>query len=205
MSSASVQRRYTPEEYLALERAAEFKSEYRDGVIVGMSGATREHNLITGNVFAEIRQELRGRPCEVYTGEMRVWVSNSGVYVYPDVVAVCGKPQFQDNVFDSLLNPSVVVEVSSKSTASYDRREKFDAYRRLPSLREYVIVAQDQVRVECFSLVGDTWTIAIKTKPEETLLLGSINCELPLSAIYERVQFPPDDSPSQSRPGPTSP
>ena len=130
---------------------------------------------------------------------MRVWISNSGFYVYPDVVAVYGEPQFQDNVFDSLLNPSMVVEVSSKLTATYDRREKFDAYRRISSLRDYVIVAQDQVRIECFSLVGEIWTIAIMTKLDETLSLKSVDCAIPLSAIYEKVRFPEDDSPSLPR------
>jgi Uma2 family endonuclease len=120
----------TPEEYLARERMAEAKSEYRDGEAYAMAGASRAHNLITGNIFAQFHAALRNRPCETYMNDMRVKVAKSRLYTYPDVVVVCGEPRFEDSKGDVLLNPTVIVEVLSPSTASYDRGDKFFHYRR---------------------------------------------------------------------------
>src|SRR5919198_4874617 len=119
---------YTPEEYLALERAARHKSEYVNGRIYALAGASRAHNLIVVNVSAELRAQLRGRPCETYASDMRVKVSQTGLYTYPDVVVVCGEPRFEDAQVDTLLNPTVIIEVLSESTESYDRGEKFAHY-----------------------------------------------------------------------------
>jgi Uma2 family endonuclease len=198
MSSAPVSRRLTPEEYLAFERRAEFKSEYRAGLIHAMSGASREDNLIAGNLFGELRERFRDRPCEAYVSDMRVWVSRANAYFYPDVVAVCGEPQFQDETFDSLRNPSVIVEVSSKSTMRYDRGKKFDDYRTIPSLRQYIIVAQDEVRIECFTRVEDAWTIRVFTNLDDRLSLESIDCEIPLASVYAKVTIPTTSDESQS-------
>src|SRR5262245_5931553 len=131
MASAVLRTRYTPEQYLALERKAAFKSEYDNGLIAATAGSSRVHNLISGNLAGEIRTQLKSRPCEVYVSDMRVCVSRTGLYTYPDVVAVCGEAQFQDGEVDTLLNPTMIVEVLSPTTESYDRGRKFGHYRRL--------------------------------------------------------------------------
>jgi len=123
--------RLTPEQYLALERKAETKSEFYNGEMFAMSGASRWHNLITGNVLAELHPLLKNRPWTIYPSDMRVKVSPAGLYTYPDVTVVCGEAQFEDQHFDTLLNPTLIVEVLSKTTAAYDQGEKFEQYRKL--------------------------------------------------------------------------
>lgn len=187
MATAPVTPRPTPQEYLALERRAEFKSEYDNGYVNAMSGASREHNLIAGNVHGELRLQLRGRPCESYTSDMRVQAGASGLFAYPDVTVVCGEPRFLDKEVDTLLNPTVIVEVLSPSTEAYDRGRKFEHYRRLASLREYVLVAQDRVLVERYTRQGDNWLLTELSRLDGVLRLESIGCEIPLEAVYERV------------------
>src|SRR5947208_2413562 len=135
-------------EYLDLERKAEVKSDYIAGRMFARSRANRRHNLIAGNLFGLLWSQLRGRGCEVCASDMRVKVSPTGMYTYPDIVGVCDEPRFEDGYTDTLLNPQVIVEVLSESTEAYDRGEKFAHYRRLDSLREYVLVAQAKLRVE---------------------------------------------------------
>jgi len=190
MASAARITRYTPEQYLGLERKAEFKSEYHDGYITAMAGASREHNLITGNLVRELGLQFKNRPCEVYGSDMRVLVSPTGLYTYPDVVAVCEEPRFEDDEVDTLLNPTMIVEVQSASTESYDRGKKFGHYRRLDSLREYVLVAQDEVRVERYTRRGDDWVLTELNRLEDTLRLASIGCEVSLREIYAKVELP---------------
>jgi len=182
--------RSTPEEYLVRERKAQYRSEFVDGRAYAMAGASRAHNLVAGNVFAELRAQLRGKPCEAYVSDMRVKVSRTGLYTYPDVVAVCGEPRFEDAHVDTLLNPILVVEVLSGSTEGYDRGEKFSHYRRLESLREYVLVTQDRVRVEHFARHGEHWMLTEISDPEGVLALPSLDCALALRAVYERVELP---------------
>lgn len=180
----------TPEEYLARERRTETKSEYLLGEVFALSGASRKHNLIATNVAAEFRQQLRDRECEVYQGDMRVKVSSTGLYTYPDVTVVCGEPEFEDEEVDTLLNPNVLVEVLSASTADYDRGGKFTHDRRLPSLREYVLISQDRPLVEHYVRQRqDEWLLTEVSSPQETLVLPSIECRLPLSEIYLKVRF----------------
>jgi Uma2 family endonuclease len=200
MASAARITRYTPEQYLAMERKAEFKSEYDDGFITAMSGASRPHNLISANVSRQIGNQLEQRSCETYQSDMRVLVSRTGLYTYPDVVVVCGQAQFDDREVDTLLNPTLIVEVLSPSTESYDRGKKFAHYRRLESLQEYVLVAQDEVRVERYLRRGDTWQISDLTDIDDTLTLESIDCKIPLREIYARVEFPAVPSPTEARP-----
>jgi Uma2 family endonuclease len=195
--SAAAKTRYTPEQYLELERKAPYKSEYYDGYIYAMSGASREHNLATGNLSGELRSRLKGRPCEVYASDMRVWIGATRSYTYPDVVVVCGEPRFEDREVDSLLNPTVVVEVLSPSTEKYDRGKKFDQYRRLDSLREYVLVAQDEVFVVHYARRGDEWVLSDLDRREDVLRLESIDCAVPLIEIYERIQFPGAEASSE--------
>ena len=187
MSSLAAETLFTPEEYLALERKATLKSEYINGEILAMSGASNAHNLITLDIGTELNIQLRGRECLVYTNDMRVRTSPMGSYFYPDVVAVCGNPHFEDNVFDTLLNPTLVMEVLSPSTEAYDRGEKFKHYQELTSLQEYILVSQDKVRVEQYRLAKTQWVQTELHALEDVLNLTSIRCELPLQDIYRRV------------------
>ncbi len=188
--SSQVQTRLTPEQYLVLERQAQYRSEYINGSIFAMAGASRRHNLIAGNVFGELRAQLRGRPCEAYINDMRVKVSVTGLYTYPDVVALCGQPDFEDTHLDTLLNPSVIVEVLSDSTEAYDRGEKFAHYRRLASLKDYLLIMQNQVRVEHYARQGDKWMLSEASVLDGAIHLSSMNCAIVLRDIYERIEFP---------------
>ncbi len=192
MASAAFEKRFSPAEYLALERKADFKSEYHDGFITAMAGTSREHNLITLNFGREISSQLKERPCEAYVSDMRVHIDRTGLYTYPDVVVVCGEPQFEDDEVDTLLNPTAIVEVLSPTTETYDRGKKFLHYRRLPSLREYVLVSQDKVLVERFTRQGDDWLLTELNQIDDTLRLDSIDCELPLREIYAKVKLGAD-------------
>ena len=203
MATPAAQTRLTPEEYIAFERKALptgeiIRHEYINGELIAMSGASREHNLITGNIFGELRTLLRGSECETYANEMRVSTPTTTSYFYPDVVVVCEELRFENDVFGTLLNPIILVEVFSPSTEVYDRREKFAHYRQLPSLQEYVLVAQDKVLVEhhrrqekpgTAPTTGKDWIFTDFQKLEESLSLTSIHCVLPLQEIYERVLF----------------
>ncbi len=190
--------RYTAAEYLILERAAATKSEFLDGEIFAMAGASRRHNLITGNVLGELRAQLRHRPCEVYPSDMRVTVPATGLYTYPDVVVVCDPPRFEDAVLDTLLNPTLLVEVLSESTAGYDRGAKFDDYRSIESLREVLFIAQDSVHVLHYvRRDDDTWILSEIRDPEGRLPLSSTEAELLLTEVYAKVRF--DDPAARSR------
>lgn len=190
MSRQTIKSYTTPEEYLACERAAEYKSEYFDGEICAMVGASRKHNLIAGNVFTTLKQQLRGKPCEAYISDMRVRIPSANLYTYPDVAVVCGAPEFEDEQVDTLLNPTVLVEVLSKSTALYDRTAKSGYYRTLASLKEYLLVAQDEYLVEQYTRQTDgRWLLADIRSVEATVELTSIQCALPLKEIYERVEM----------------
>ena len=204
MAARAAQTHLTPEEYIALERKAipdadTVRSEYVKGEIIAMSGASRVHNIITGNIYVGLHVQLRGSECEVYANEMRVSSPLTSSYFYPDVVVVCEEPRFEDDVFDTLLNPIILVEVLSPSTEAYDRGEKFAHYRQLMSLQEYVLVSQDKVLVERYRrpqkhetapVTAEDWIFTAFQALEDILPLPSIQCELPLQEIYERVSFP---------------
>lgn len=180
----------TPAEYLALERQAEYKSEYYDGEIFAMTGASRKHNLIALNIGAELRDQLKGRQCETYANDMRVNVPATGLYTYPDVVVVCGTAQFEDEHLDTLLNPVLIVEVLSKSTARYDRSGKFSDYRSISSFAEYLLVAQDECRVEHYARQPDgRWLLTEHRALADVIQLNSIQCSLPLKEIYDKVEL----------------
>jgi Uma2 family endonuclease len=180
--------RLTVEEYLALERQASCKSEYFNGEVFAMSGASRRHNLISLNIGAELRAHLQQRPCEVYTSDMRVKISRTGLYTYPDVVVVCGDPTFEDAEVDTLLNPLLLVEVLSKSTEDYDRGGKFEHYRTLPSLHEYLLVACHVVHYT--RQPDNTWLLAETSEITDQIHLPSVDCSLALSEVYAKVRFP---------------
>ena len=189
MSSVAAEKYITPEEYLAAERWAKIKSEYIHGEVFAMSGASNAHNLITLDIATELNIQLRRRGCLVYSNDMRVRTKPTGSYFYPDVVVICDKPRFEDNVFDTLLNPILIVEVLSPSTDAYDRGEKFAHYQELVSLREYILVSQDRMRVEHHRLIETQWVGKTFETPEDVLKFNSIECELPLQDIYTRVTF----------------
>ena len=189
MTAIAVQTQLTPEEYLDWERKAPFKNEYLAGQILAMSGASRAHNLITGNVFNGLYNQLVNRDCEAYASEMRVKARPITSYFYPDITVVCDEPRFEDDVFDTLLNPTIVVEVLFRSTAAYDKGEKFDAYKQIASLQEYILVSQDRVNVERHFRLGTQWRAIEFQELADTLPLDSIRCELPLAHIYRRVKF----------------
>ena len=182
----------TPEQYLEMDRKAEYRSEYVNGEILAMAGATRAHNRITLNVGAALTALLRGTPCEPFTNDLRVTVSPSR-YAYPDIVVACGGPQFIDGQLDTLTNPSVIMEVLSPTTANDDRSWKFAHYRRLETLTDYVILSQFQPFIEQYTRQSDDkWVLTEVTGLDAVLRLPSIGCDLLLTAIYERVEFVPD-------------
>jgi Uma2 family endonuclease len=191
MASAPIQKSYlTAEEYLVLERQAEIKSEYIDGEMVAMSGGTSEHSLVTANLMGELRQQLKQRPCRVYSGDLRVRIPGTGDYVYPDVTVVCGEPLFEDGQRDILLNPTLIAEVLSPSTESYDRGRKFELYQTLDSLKEYVLVAQDKPRIEHYLRQdGHVWLYTDVSGLEISVSFASIGCQVPLAEIYDKVAF----------------
>jgi Uma2 family endonuclease len=180
----------TAEEYLALDRAAEFRSEFIDGEIVAMSGGSLRHSALKINLAGEVRDALRGTPCRAFDSDLRVRVSPR-MYTYPDLTVVCGKPMIADERQDILLNPKVIFEVLSPSTEFYDRGVKFRHYREIESLSDYILVDQDQARIEQFTR-GDahTWTFHDYKDASEMLRIESIGVSIPISHIYERVEFP---------------
>jgi Uma2 family endonuclease len=188
--SSQAETHYTPEEYLALERQAPCKSEYYAGEIFAMAGASRWHNLIVTNVLREFSLQLKGRPCTTYPSDMRVKVSPTGLYTYPDVIVVCGEAQFEDHQQDTLLNPTLIVEVLSESTEAYDRGGKFAHYRKLPSLMEYVLIAQTKPHIEHYVRQPDNrWLLAEADSLPDTVHLASIDCRLALAEVYDKVDI----------------
>ncbi len=198
--STAVEVRYTPEQYLALERKAESKSEYVDGEIHPMPGASGPHNDIVMNLGRVISTRLLDRPGHVYSNDMRVLVGPTGLYTYPDVAVVADEPRFEDAEIDTLLNPTVIVEVLSPSTEAYDRGEKFASYRRLETLREYVLVSQERVRVERYTRRGEEWTLTEFSKLDSVLRLDSIGCDVPLRQIYAKTPLAETTPREEARP-----
>jgi Uma2 family endonuclease len=188
MSSAAPTLRCTPEEYLARERRSEIKHEYWNGFVYAMAGASREHSLIASNLIREIGSQLRDRPCETHGGDLRVCVETTGLYTYPDVTVVCERPRFLEGTFDTLVNPTVIVEILSPSTEVDDRGRKFAHYRRIASLREYVLVAQDRPLIERYRRQGEEWVLSECNRLDDELRLESIGCRIPLREVYARVE-----------------
>ena len=182
---------FTPQEYLERERKAEYKSEYDNGVIIPMPGASREHNCITFDASRHIGNQLDGSPCQGFAQDMRVRVPQCDRYFYPDIVVVCGEPQFEDATFNVLLNPRLIIEVLSDSTGRKDREEKFDCYETLESLTDYVLISQTEPRIEHFSRLEEGgWRFVVARGMTAVLALPAIGCRLPLADIYARITFP---------------
>src|SRR5215471_8024598 len=198
--------RFTVEEYLAFERASDERHEYLDGVIYAMAGSasqqamageSEDHGTICVNLVTSLATRLRGSPCRVFTKDLKVCCgpyrshTREGLYAYPDLVVVCGPSQYHDQVRDVLLNPTVIVEVLSPSTEAFDRGEKLYRYRRwLPTLTDYVLVAQDRPMLDHYHLADDgLWTLRTLEGLEAWLHLETIGCTVPLSEVYERIVF----------------
>jgi Uma2 family endonuclease len=179
----------TPERYLAIEREVPYKSEYFDGEMFAREGARERHDLIAGNVRGNLWTSFRSRPCRAYTSDMRVRTI-SGLYSYSDTSAVCGEPKFLDETRDTLLNPSLIVEVLSPSTEAYDRGRKFELYQSIPSFTEYLLLASDRVHADLYvRQPGGQWLLSSFGMLEDTLTLESVNCRLKLADLYEKVEF----------------
>lgn len=179
----------TPEEYLAFERASETRHEFDNGRVFVRSGASERHNLIVANLIAAIHPQLRGGPCRVYPSDMRLHVVASELFAYPDVTVVCGRSELEDEHLDTLLNPTVLIEVLSPSTESYDRGRKAAYYRTVESLREYLFVSQDEPRIERYTRTAEgQWTLAEADRREDGIALESVGCVLRLEEVYAGVE-----------------
>lgn len=180
----------TEEEYLSFERSSKTKHEYYNGRVYAMTGAKEPHNLITGNIIAALHPQLRHKPCRIYPNDMRVKILKTGLNTYPDVVIVCGQPEFTDSTRDTITNPIVVVEVLSASTERYDRGMKFQNYRTIDTLSDYILIAQDKYHVEYFTRhEGGLWLFQEATGATGVIYIPSIDCTLLLEDIYEKVDF----------------
>ena len=180
----------TPEEYLAAERLSETRSEYLDGGVFPMTGGSLNHNQITVNLVLELGTQLRTRPCRVLGMDLKVRMPDSRKFFYPNMVVVCGDLQFHDDRKDIILNPGLVIEVLSPSTEAFDRGAKFQAYRTLESLNEYLLVSQEAPLIEQYVRGDDEkWTLTTASGLESSLTLPSIECTLGLNAVYDKVDF----------------
>ena len=183
-------RTFTPDEYLLIERGAEFRSQYIHGEIYSMAGASERHNLITANLTALLHAQLRGKPCRVYQSDMRVRTPNTKVISYPDVVVACPPLQLLDERGDTLLNPTVIIEVLSDSTESFDRGDKWLAYEEIPTLTDYVLISQNAPKVEHFTRLGEAeWTYRFLEGVNDVITLERIDCSVVVSDVYEKVEF----------------
>lgn len=191
MSTAAV-KRYSVEDYLALERASETKHEFYDGEIFPMAGASEPHILIVGNLVREIGNLLKERDCRVYPSDMRIQCA-TGLYTYPDVSIVCGPREFADDRSDTLVNPLTIIEVLSPSTEAYDRGKKFEHYKTIASLQEYILVAQDRASIHHFARQDDRWSLTVVTELGGELVLPVLGVSIPCTEIYANVDFPPEE------------
>ncbi len=180
----------TPEEYLALERESEIKSEYFGGEIFAMAGASREHNKISTNIVRVLGNQLLEKPCSIFASDMKVKMKEIKKYTYPDIVIVCGIEEYDDEYNDILINPIAIIEILSDSTEAYDRGDKFSHYQFISSFSEYILVSQYFRKVEKFlRQKDDTWIYSKYEKPENIISIESIKCDLPVNDIYRDVKF----------------
>ena len=184
------QKALTAEEYLAMERQAEEKSEFYQGECFAMAGASRRHNILTGNSFGVLRNHLLGKPCQPYVADMRLHIEAHQHYVYPDVLVVCDEKAYVDE--DNCNDATVIVEVLSPSTETYDRGQKFLHYQSLPSLQEYVLISQQPMQVEVYHRRAkeQDWIYQALSRPEDVLALAAIDFSCHLADLYESVPFP---------------
>ncbi len=182
--------RWTEAEYLAFERASEEKHELIDGEIVSMSGASESHNLIATSTLSSLFSQLRKGTCKIYPGDMRVRIGKRRQYTYPDMSIVCDKPVFADEQKDTLLNPTVIIEVLSPSTQAYDRGDKFMLYRTLASLQEYILISQNRIHIGRYVCQPDNqWLLSEIQQLDGRIELTSVGCTLVTADVYEQLNF----------------
>jgi len=193
MSVESI-KKFTTDDYLAFERQSEIKHELWNGELFAMAGASEAHNLIVTNVVSELRTQLKGRPCKVYSNDMRVRIAPKKAYTYPDVIVVCGTAQFEDEYRDTLLNPTLIVEVLSPSTEAHDRGLKFESYRAIPSLQEYVLISQTKPRIERYVRQENTrfWMFDEAAGLDAGIELTALAGRLALAEVYDKIEFAPE-------------
>lgn len=190
MQTLTQKRYYTPEEYLELEEAAESKSEYRDGEIVAMTGGTTNHNEIAGNFYSHSKFGLRGQNYRIYMGDVRLWIPRYRLYTYPDVMVIEGEPVYEGSGTNTVTNPLLIVEVLSKSTKDYDRGDKFQYYRSIPELKEYIMIDQYNFHIEQFAKNSEgKWVLSEYETPDTVLTLAAFDFQIQLSEIYRGVNF----------------
>jgi len=193
------QRYFTPEEYLALEETAEYKSEYCDGLIIPMTGASTNHNHISLNMSIALRLALKGLDYNVFMGDVRLWMTKKRIYTYPDVMVIPGKPEYYNNRKDTVINPQVIIEVLSKFTKSYDRSDKFQFYQTLPTFQEYILIDQSRIYVEQYcKLANKRWSYSQYDEEDTALVFSSFQVEVPLADMYEKVDFEAENEPEES-------
>jgi Uma2 family endonuclease len=190
MQTITLPKIYSKEEYLSMEEKAEFKSEYNNGEIIPMTGASIKHNRIIINLIIALTRAITDENCEIFANDLRLWIPEYNQYTYPDVMIIKGEPIFEENRTDTIMNPSIIFEVLSKSTSSNDRGDKFNFYRSIPQFQEYVLIDQYQVHIEHFSKTSDgNWLFTESKKKDGILKLVSVNCEIKHQDIYQRVTF----------------
>jgi len=190
MQLQTQKRSYTPEEYLELEEAADYKSEYRDGEIVPMTGGTTNHNKIAGNFYANLKFALRGQDYDIYIGDVRLWIPRYRQYTYPDVMVIQGEPIYTGTSTTTVMNPLLIVEVLSKSTKNYDLGDKFIYYRSIPEFKEYILIDQTKYHVMQYTKTLEGRWLLTEYESEETIIeLSSIEFQINLKEIYEKVNF----------------
>lgn len=190
MMTAKPKHNYSIEEYLAIERTGPLKHEFYRGEIFALAGSSEAHNLILTNILMSLGMQLRKRPCKVYPSDMRLKISKTGLYTYPDISIVCEPPQFDDSKQDTLLNPIIVIEILSPSTERYDRGKKFQNYRTITTLQEYVLVSQDDYHIERYTNHHQgNWLLTTYDGRDTTVPLKTINCTLLLDDVYDKVDI----------------
>ncbi|MEG4108828.1 Uma2 family endonuclease [Microcoleus sp. S13_C5] len=184
------QRYCTEEQYLALEETGEYKSEYLDGEIIPMTNGSTNHNRIAGNVYIALNFALPEQEYDVFIGDVRLWIPKVRLYTYPDVMVIFGIPEYRNNRTDTITNPQVIVEVLSKSTTNYDRVDKFTFYKTIPSFIEYILIDQTKIKIEPYSKTENKrWLYSEYDEEDTALVFNSFQLEVPLSAIYKKVNF----------------
>ncbi|MBD2567730.1 Uma2 family endonuclease [Anabaena lutea] len=190
---------YTPEEYLELEATADYKSEYIEGQIIPMAGASINHNRISLNLSSGLNFAFRDKNYEVFMGDIRLWIPQRLIYTYPDVMIIADEPEFFNNRTDTITNPQVIIEVLSKSTKGYDREDKFEAYRTIPSFQEYLLIDQNRIHVEQFSKTGKKrWNLYEYDEEDEKISLVTVTFEISLQYLYNKVKFGVVESESEN-------
>lgn len=190
MEQLAEKKYYSPEEYLALEEKADYKSEYYKGEIFALAGTSVNHNRIVGNLSSRLNQMLANKKCEAFSTDVKLWIREKDLFTYPDITIVCGKIEFYPGRDDTITNPLVIFEVLSESTKNYDRGEKFLFYRAIPTFQEYVLIDQTKIHVEHF-YIGEQgkWVLTEYNAPDDVLKLTKVDFEMPLRDIYQRVEF----------------